>query len=107
MFFEHLGKRALPWRAAISSAVTTVTLLPRSSSGVGMRVAVMTMLCSASASAARSRPVSDQAGKATYTNSAALPSARRHGETCCHGQAPEIAHTRAEGSWLQKLAGAR
>ena len=38
--------------AAISSAVTTVTLLASSASGVGMRVAVTTISCSASVSAA-------------------------------------------------------
>src|SRR2546430_10866330 len=91
----------------MSSAVTTLTLLATSSSGVGMRVAVTTMVRSASASDARSRPVSDKAGKAAYVNSAALPSARRAVRPVVMGKAPEVAHTRADGSWLQKLASAR
>ena len=34
------------WRASMSSAVTTVMLLATSSTGVGMRVALMTIVCS-------------------------------------------------------------
>src|ERR1700730_15115100 len=81
--------RVRSWRAATSSAVTTLTLLATSSSGVGMRVAVMTMV--------GTRPVSDQAGKATYSNSAALPSARRTVRPGVMGKAPEVAPTRARG----------
>ena len=47
-----------------------------------------------------------QGGK-SRVNSAALPSARRAVRPVVMGKAPEAAHTRADGSWLQKLASAR
>src|SRR2546430_14885818 len=43
----------------------------------------------------------------TQTRTAAYDSARRAVRPVVMGKAPEVAHTRADGSWLQKLASAR
>src|SRR5215469_8076861 len=96
------------WRAAMSAAVTTVTLLAFCSSGVGTRVALTTTACSSSAVGALSARLSDQAGEVAHNDSsAARANARRASRPVDMARLLKMHTPVPAGSWhLQKL-GAR